>query len=180
VIDLVGGAFLKMSGLGKVQKKVLAGTSQGIVLLHQMKGSQSSLSRAVRSLERKGLVQIWKVRVPAPSGTQHPVSLRKITVVAPPGTNQKHVVGEAFGRMWRSGYPGRQEVKITVVTPPGYNQKHVVRRAFGRLLRNGHRVRQEVKITVVTPRGYNQKHVVRRAVGRIWRNRLIEETCISR
>jgi len=146
------------SGLGRIQRKILAATKQDIVVLHLMQGSRSSLSRAVRSLERRGLVQVWRVRVPVPSGTLHHVVLRRITVVAPPGYNQKHVVGWAVGRMWRSGYPDRHEVKITVVTPPGYNRKHVVGWAVGRMWRSGHPDRHEVKITVVTPPGYNRKH----------------------
>ena len=144
------------AGLGRIQRKILAATSQDIVVLHLMKGSRSSLSRAVRSLERRGLVQVWRVRVPVPSGSPHHAALRRITVVTSPGYNQKHVVGWAVEMMRRSGHPGRPEVRITVVTPPGYNQKHV-----GRMRRSGHPDRCEVRITVVTPPGYNQKHVGR-------------------
>ena len=127
------------AGLGRIQRKILAATSQDIVVLHLMKGSRSSLSRAVRSLERRGLVQVWRVRVPVPSGTPHHAVLRRITAVTPPGYNQKHVVGWAVEMMRRSGHPGRPEVRITVVTPPGYNQKHV-----GRMRRSGHPGRHEV------------------------------------
>ena len=127
------------AGLGRIQRKILAATSQDIVVLHLMKGSRPSLSRAVRSLERRGLVQVWRVRVPVPSGSPHHAALRRITVVTSPGYNQKHVVGWAVEMMRRSGHPGRPEVRITVVTPPGYNQKHV-----GRMRRSGHPGRHEV------------------------------------
>jgi len=144
------------AGLGRIQRKILAATSQDIVVLHLMKGSRSSLSRAVRSLERRGLVQVWRVRVPVPSGTPHNAVLRRITVVTPPGYHQKHVAGWAVEMMRRSGHPDRHEVRITVVTPPGYPQKQV-----GRMRRSGHPGRHEVRITVVTPPGYHQKQVGR-------------------
>ena len=127
------------AGLGRIQRKILAATSQDIVVLHLMKGSRPSLSRAVRSLKRRGLVQVWRVRVPVPSGSPHHAALRRITVVTPPGYPQKHVAGWAVEMMRRSGHPGRPEVRITVVTPPGYNQKHV-----GRMRRSGHPGRHEV------------------------------------
>ena len=127
------------AGLGRIQRKILAATSQDIVVLHLMKGSRSSLSRAVRSLERRGLVQVWRVRVPVPSGTPHNAVLRRITVVTPPGYHQKHVAGWAVEMMRRSGHPDRHEVRITVVTPPGYPQKQV-----GRMRRSGHPGRHEV------------------------------------
>jgi len=127
------------AGLGRIQRKILAATSQDIVVLHLMKGSRPSLSRAVRSLKRRGLVQVWRVRVPVPSGSPHHAALRRITVVTSPGYNQKHVVGWAVEMMRRSGHPDRCEVRITVVTPPGYNQKHV-----GRMRRSGHPGRHEV------------------------------------
>jgi len=144
------------AGLGRIQKKILAATSQDIVVLHLMKGSRPSLSRAVRSLKRRGLVQVWRVRVPVPSGTPHSSVLRRITVVTPPGYNQKHVVGWAVEMMRRSAHPDRYEVRITVVRPPGYNRNHI-----GRMRGSGHPDRYDVRITVVGPPGYNRNHIGR-------------------
>lgn len=48
-------------GLGKVQAKILGVLERdGIALLPEISGhSQPSLSRAARSLERRGLVRVW-------------------------------------------------------------------------------------------------------------------------
>jgi hypothetical protein len=98
-----------MSGLGKVQKRILAAVEQGVVVLPLMEGSPRSLSRAARSLEKKGLVRVWQVKIRVRNAVPH-----KITVVGPPGLKQDHVAGLAARKIGRNMFRPQRIRKVSV------------------------------------------------------------------
>jgi len=83
------------AGLGKVQQRLLSGMKQGLVVLDQAEGSRKSLCRAARSLEKRGLVHIWRIWIPDPARAgkiPRITRFRRITVVAEPRYNEKLVI----------------------------------------------------------------------------------------
>ena len=105
-----------MSGmpLGRVQRRILTETSHGIMILNLVDDPVSSLHRAARTLERRGLVRVWRVMVPVPDKG------RKIRNEYPGQKGRKNK-----GRKDRVTYPNPVLRKITVITAPGYHPKHV-------------------------------------------------------